>query len=180
MNIFFLADLVDPNTSITAILPELVVAATGVIVMLYDSFYPKQRKFTGIASLVGLVLSGLLLALMYSGSSPATSWNGMIAHDNLRLGFSFVFLLVSALTVLVSAVWVDVEDVPVGEDPVIVAEQPTRIPKMSVSDAVMRMDLSGQTAILFRNPKNNQLNMLYRRADGNIGWVEPDLSVAAE
>lgn len=115
MNIFFLADLVDPNTSITAILPELVVAATGVIVMLYDSFYPKQRKFTGIASLVGLVLSGLLLALMYSGSSPATSWNGMIAHDNLRLGFSFVFLLVSALTVLVSAVWVDVEDVPVGE-----------------------------------------------------------------
>ncbi len=72
------------------------------------------------------------------------------------------------------------EDVPVGEDPVIVAEQPTRIPKMSVSDAVMRMDLSGQTAILFRNPKNNQLNMLYRRADGNIGWVEPDLSVAAE
>lgn len=72
------------------------------------------------------------------------------------------------------------DDVPVGEDPVIVAEQPTRIPKMSVSDAVMRMDLSGQTAILFRNPKNNQLNMLYRRADGNIGWVEPDLSVAAE
>lgn len=74
----------------------------------------------------------------------------------------------------------DEEDVPAGEDPVIVAEQPTRIPKMSVSDAVMRMDLSGQTAILFRNPKNNQLNMLYRRADGNIGWVEPDLSMAAE
>lgn len=71
------------------------------------------------------------------------------------------------------------EDLPQGEDPVIVAEQPMRIQKMSVPDAVMRMDLSGQTAILFRNPKNNSLNMLYRRADGNIGWVEPEDDLAA-
>ncbi|HNQ92160.1 MAG TPA: ribosome-associated translation inhibitor RaiA [Alphaproteobacteria bacterium] len=71
------------------------------------------------------------------------------------------------------------DDLPQGEDPVIVAEQPMRIQKMSVSDAVMRMDLSGQTAILFRNPKNNHLNMIYRRADGNIGWVEPEDEVAA-
>ena len=39
----------------------------------------------------------------------------MIAHDNLRLGFSFVFLLVSALTILISTVWVERENVPVGE-----------------------------------------------------------------
>ena len=43
-----------------------------------------------------------------------------------------------------------------------------QIQKMSVSDAVMRMDLSGQAALLFRNAKNNQLNMVYRRPDGNI------------
>lgn len=71
------------------------------------------------------------------------------------------------------------EDVPQGQDPVIVAEQPMQIQKMSVSDAVMRMDLSGQTAILFRNPKNNHLNMIYRRADGNIGWVEPEENIAS-
>jgi hypothetical protein len=41
------------------------------------------------------------------------------------------------------------------------------------------MDLSGQSAMLFRNPKNNRLNMVYRRADGNIGWVEPSEDVAS-
>jgi len=73
------------------------------------------------------------------------------------------------------------DDIPHGEDPVIVAEQPMQIQRMSVSDAVMRMDLSGNSAILFRNPRNNHLNMIYRRADGNIGWVEPEeLASAAE
>lgn len=65
------------------------------------------------------------------------------------------------------------EEIPVGKDPVIVAEQPMHIQKMSIADAVMRLDLGGQHALLFRNPKNNSLNMVYRREDGNIGWVEP-------
>ena len=51
---------------------------------------------------------------------------------------------------------------------------------MSVSDAVMRMDLSGQTALLFRNAKHKGLNMVYRRPDGNIGWVDPGAENAAE
>jgi ribosomal subunit interface protein len=68
---------------------------------------------------------------------------------------------------------VEEEDIPQGNDPLIIAEISTHIQKMSVSDAVMRMDLSGQSALLFRNPKNNRLNMVYKRADGNIGWVEP-------
>lgn len=67
----------------------------------------------------------------------------------------------------------DDSGVPAGRDPVIVAEQPMHIQKMSIADAVMRLDLAGQTALLFRNPKNNSLNMVYRRADGNIGWIEP-------
>lgn len=69
---------------------------------------------------------------------------------------------------------VEEEDIPHGDDPLIIAEVSTHIQKMSVSDAVMRMDLSGQSALLFRNPKNNRLNMVYRRTDGNIGWVEPN------
>ncbi|MBP9050722.1 MAG: ribosome-associated translation inhibitor RaiA [Alphaproteobacteria bacterium] len=67
----------------------------------------------------------------------------------------------------------DEDSLPVGKDPVIIAESPMRIQKMSVADAVMRMDLSGQSALVFRNPKNNAINMVYRRIDGNIGWVEP-------
>ena len=66
------------------------------------------------------------------------------------------------------------EEVPHGQDPVIVAEISTDIQTMSVSDAVMRMDLAGQTAMLFRNAKHNGLNMVYRRPDGNIGWVDPE------
>ena len=73
------------------------------------------------------------------------------------------------------------EKEPAATDPLIVAEMPMQIQKMSVSEAVMRLDLAGHTALLFRNPKNNSLNMVYKRADGNIGWVEPqDQSFAAE
>ncbi len=64
-------------------------------------------------------------------------------------------------------------DVPEGDDPVIVAELTTDIQTMSVSEAVMRMDLAGQTALLFRNASHNGLNMIYRRPDGNVGWVDP-------
>ena len=65
------------------------------------------------------------------------------------------------------------DGVPLGDDPVIVAEISTDIQTMSVSDAVMRMDLAGKSALLFRNAKHNELNMVYRRPDGNIGWVDP-------
>ena len=43
----------------------------------------------------------------------------------------------------------------------------------SVSDAVMLMDLRNTTALLFRNSGTGKFNMIYRREDGNIGWVEP-------
>ncbi len=109
--------LVNPNVNISIILPELVVAIAGVIVMVYDSFFPRQRLVTGAVSIIGLAVSALLLASMWTSdySVPAAAWNGMIAHDNLRLGFSFVFLLVTALTILISTVWVEREDIPVGE-----------------------------------------------------------------
>ena len=76
---------------------------------------------------------------------------------------------------------VEAEAAEPANDPLIVAEMPMQIQKMSVSEAVMRLDLAGNTALLFRNPKNNSLNMVYKRADGNIGWVEPqDQVLAAE
>lgn len=57
--------------------------------------------------------------------------------------------------------------------PAIVAETRVDIPEASVSDAVMLMDLRNTTALLFRNTGTGQFNMIYRREDGNIGWVEP-------
>lgn len=70
--------------------------------------------------------------------------------------------------------------VPEGDDPVVVAEMTTDIQTMSVSDAVMRMDLCGQPALLFRNAKHKGLNMVYRRPDGNIGWIDPEETTAQE
>jgi NADH-quinone oxidoreductase subunit N len=115
MNMVFLAELVNPNVSISAIMPELMVALAGVLVMVYDSFFPDQRRVTGIVSLLGLVLAAVVLAMMWTSPQPANAFNGMIAYDNLRMAFSFVFLLVTALTILISTVWVDNENVPAGE-----------------------------------------------------------------
>lgn len=60
-----------------------------------------------------------------------------------------------------------------GHEPVVVAEMTTDIETLSVSEAVMRLDLSGQGAMMFRNASNQNLNMVYRRPDGNIGWIDP-------
>lgn len=67
----------------------------------------------------------------------------------------------------------EMDGVPVGDDPAVVAEISTVIETLSVSDAVMRMELSDRCALLFRNAKSNRLNMIYKRNDGNIGWVDP-------
>lgn len=115
MNTFFLAELLTPQVSISLILPEMIVAVAGIVVMLYDSFFPKQRAVSGAISLLGLAASAVVLATMWGGTTEPYGWNGMIAHDNLRMGFSFVFLLVTALTILISSIWVEREDVPVGE-----------------------------------------------------------------
>lgn len=61
-----------------------------------------------------------------------------------------------------------------GDDPVIVAEMTTDIQTMSVSEAVMRLDLAGQPALLFRNASHGELNYVYKRSDGNVGWVDPE------
>lgn len=57
--------------------------------------------------------------------------------------------------------------------PVVVAEMETHIPVCTVSSAVMRLDLADAPALMFRNSAHGGLNMVYRRRDGNIGWVDP-------
>jgi len=59
------------------------------------------------------------------------------------------------------------------DNPTIVAETKVDIPEANVADAVMLMDLRNTNALLFRNGGTGELNMVYRREDGNIGWVEP-------
>lgn len=56
--------------------------------------------------------------------------------------------------------------------PAIIAETKTDIPTLSVGEAVTRFDLNEEGAYVFRNVKNNAINVVYRRSDGNIGWVD--------
>jgi ribosomal subunit interface protein len=55
----------------------------------------------------------------------------------------------------------------------IVAESDAAIETLSVRDAVMRLDLAFQQVLMFRNFKNGQLNVVYRRRDGHVGWIDP-------
>lgn len=58
-------------------------------------------------------------------------------------------------------------------EPVIIAESPTAVATLSVGDAVARLDLSGGPVMLFRNAGHGGLNVVYRRPDGHIGWIDP-------
>jgi ribosomal subunit interface protein len=63
--------------------------------------------------------------------------------------------------------------------PAVVAEMSYDIPSLSVSEAVMRLDLADAPAMLFRNAAHGGLNMIYRRGDGNVGWVDPEGNTVA-
>lgn len=66
----------------------------------------------------------------------------------------------------------DTVDDDTGDNPVIIAENQTSIETLTVSEAVMRMDLADAPALVFRNAKHDGLSVVYRRADGNVGWID--------
>ena len=99
------------------IAPELIVCGAAVLVMLVDAFVkPAQRWITGGIALAGLALgAAATIWLWASGTASYDAFNGMIVLDELRLGFTLIFLLVSFLTLLISTVWVEGEQLPAGE-----------------------------------------------------------------
>jgi ribosomal subunit interface protein len=58
-------------------------------------------------------------------------------------------------------------------NPVIIAESTTALKRLSVSEAVMELDLTGVPVVVFRHAGHGRVNLVYRRADGHIGWVDP-------
>ena len=67
----------------------------------------------------------------------------------------------------------DADSEPETLQPIIVAEMEAKIPSLSVGEAVMQMELAGAPVLVFRNEGKNGLNVVYRRDDGNIGWIDP-------
>src|SRR6185295_5549641 len=99
------------DVSLGLILPEVIICVVAVVVMLVDAFAkPRQRWVTGSLSIAGLVAAAIATGWLWvSWSGAREAFNGMIVLDELRLGFTIVFLVVSALTILVSMVWVESE-----------------------------------------------------------------------
>jgi ribosomal subunit interface protein len=58
--------------------------------------------------------------------------------------------------------------------PIIVAETQTKIKSLSVGEAVMQMELAGHSFLVFQNEVRKRMNVVYKRTDGNIGWIDPE------
>jgi len=68
----------------------------------------------------------------------------------------------------------DVEDTDLDTlTPVVIAEMETKIPSITVGEAVMQLELAGDRMLVFRNEGHGGVNVVYRRDDGNIGWIDP-------
>lgn len=79
----------------------------------------------------------------------------------------------SASSYILAAAGHDDDSEPDTLQPMIIAESDTGIPSLSVGEAVMQMELAGAPVVVFRNEARNSVNVVYRREDGNIGWIDP-------
>ena len=133
--------------------------------------------------IVAPVVQGVVLKASYNGREPEIAFNG--AADRIEKQLSRytkrlrehkvdeaaqAYIENAAYTIFAGDGQSDNEQ---AAAPVIIAETRVDIPSSSVSDAVMLMDLRNTPALIFQNSATGQFNMIYRREDGNIGWVEP-------
>ncbi len=82
--------------------------------------------------------------------------------------------LIGASSYILASDHEEQESEPETLQPVIVAEMETKIPSLSVGEAVMQMELAGAPVLVFKNEGNKGVNVVYRRDDGNIGWIDPN------
>jgi ribosomal subunit interface protein len=80
---------------------------------------------------------------------------------------------ISAPSYVIAAPEHDSEDEIVDFTPVIIAESSTALKRLSVSEAVMELDLTGAPVVVFRHASHGRINLVYRRADGHVGWIDP-------
>ena len=133
--------------------------------------------------IVAPVVNGVVLKATHSAREPDLAFNGAADRIEKQLrrytsrlkdhkvdDSAQTFVENAAYTIFSPAPQAETEE---ADAPTIVAETRVDIPESSVSDAVMLMDLRNTNALMFRNSGTGEFNMIYRREDGNIGWVEP-------
>ena len=82
-------------------------------------------------------------------------------------------MTVDAPSYVIAAPEHDTDEEVTEFNPVIIAETTTALKRLSVSEAVMELDLTGAAVVVFRHAGHGRVNLVYRRADGHIGWVDP-------
>ena len=136
--------------------------------------------------IVAPVVNGVVLKASYSGREAEIAFNGAADRIEKQLrryssrlkehkvdeAESEPFLENAGYTILAGSRTSE-DEVEQAGFATIVAETRVDIPESSVSDAVMLMDLRNTPALMFRNSATGEFNMIYRREDGNVGWVEP-------
>lgn len=96
-------------------------------------------------------------------------YKSKLNHHKDHMRTSDAIESMSAVKYIISPFAQEEEDI---DNPIIIAEKPTEIHTLTVSDAVMKMDLENLPALLFKNSKTNRINVVYYRKDGNISWVD--------
>ena len=81
--------------------------------------------------------------------------------------------VIDAPSYVIAAPQHDDEDETAAFNPVIIAESTTALKRCSVSEAVTELDMTGVPVIVFRHATHGRINLVYRRADGNVGWLDP-------
>lgn len=129
--------------------------------------------------------SGVILQASASAHSAAAAYEDMADHIAKRLRRYKRKLKnhrrkvdltdISAQTYILAAPDVH-EEVEEDFNPPVIAETTENLRKMSVGEAVMELDLAQSDVVVFRHAGHGGLNVVYRRADGNIGWIDPALS----
>jgi ribosomal subunit interface protein len=87
---------------------------------------------------------------------------------------------IQAPSYIIAAPAYDDDEDMTGFDPVIIAESTTTLKRLSVSDAVMELDLTGVAVVVFRHAGHGRVNLVYRRGDGHIGWIDPPMIEAKD
>jgi ribosomal subunit interface protein len=86
---------------------------------------------------------------------------------------------VDALSYVIATPEYDAEQ-DAAYNPVIIAESTTAMKQLSVSEAVLELDLTGAPVVVFRHAGHGRVNLVYRRSDGNVGWIDPPASAAGD
>lgn len=149
----------------------------------YDGHLTLEHEGSGFLAACMIHLdSGAMLQASAYGGDATSAYEGMATHIEKRLR-RYNRKLKSrrrAEEVIEAPVYVlgsaDEHD-ELDEDyaPPVIAENTASLKKMSVGEAVMELDLGQQDVVVFRHAGHGGLNVVYRRADGNIGWIDPAL-----